>query len=305
MGGKHWTKEEEGYYWNHIIPFSSKRVGLDKVRNKEKSWDLLAQEMTAKFGTTHRQYTSQSLAEHWFKNMQEGNYSKHAGPFVIQYLNKRAEEEEFHIENTDTKSKDSPLQEFADLDNATEEGESEISPQQSQTTVTVAQITSPGHSTDEFLHHSPLSESGVDVTLEPTLVDCPTNHSSSSNSVPGILASLFSRARPRDGTTLLLWGSITWNQIRCQIVGSTLPEPFPMASPASSEATRSMSVRTGYLTLVYHLLFTCGAILTVVVMLSRNPILSCLLCRPGTCQSQDPLHPDSCLGLKIEISSTQ
>lgn len=61
MAGKTWSKQEEEYFWLHIIPFSRRRRGLD-LTNPELSFQQLAEKMQEAFGeNARRTYTALTL----------------------------------------------------------------------------------------------------------------------------------------------------------------------------------------------------------------------------------------------------
>jgi len=48
MGGPLWTKPEEEYFWEYIIPNSDKKLGYDKnQKGQVKTWEELATDMRA------------------------------------------------------------------------------------------------------------------------------------------------------------------------------------------------------------------------------------------------------------------
>ena len=60
MGGKTWSREEEVYFWTHVIPNSPARVNT--ILRPEKEWDVLADEMTGAMGSKARRvYTKLGL----------------------------------------------------------------------------------------------------------------------------------------------------------------------------------------------------------------------------------------------------
>ncbi|KEZ39606.1 Phosphatidylglycerophosphatase [Scedosporium apiospermum] len=86
MGGKSWSKEEEDYFWVHIIPFSHVRRG-PHLAHPEQSFAQLGRKMQDAFGSlARRSYTGVCLAEeHYYKNVVEGRISKHAPEYVKAY----------------------------------------------------------------------------------------------------------------------------------------------------------------------------------------------------------------------------
>lgn len=58
MGGKIWSREEEEYFWLHLIPHSPKRLGDDLYINEEKDWTWVGEMMTTYMGArARRKYT--------------------------------------------------------------------------------------------------------------------------------------------------------------------------------------------------------------------------------------------------------
>lgn len=114
MGGKHWSAEEEAYFWNTIIPKSPKRQGIRR-NDPEMSWEELAAEMNTVFDGPERRrvYTAQGickchpfifrhhlltfLVEHWFMNIQKGGVSKNARRFVDPYVAQSKQSEFFQV----------------------------------------------------------------------------------------------------------------------------------------------------------------------------------------------------------------
>ncbi|KAK3373819.1 hypothetical protein B0T24DRAFT_276496 [Lasiosphaeria ovina] len=102
MGGKVWSKEEEKVFWRDIIPFSPKRLGIDRA-NPEKTWTALAVDMTEIMNEIQadsgeeprRNYTYLSLFEHFFQNARNKNYS----PFARYYARRYIEQEQEDIRN--------------------------------------------------------------------------------------------------------------------------------------------------------------------------------------------------------------
>lgn len=63
MGGKYWSVDEERYFWRIAIPFSPKRLGINKG-NLGKSWEQLADDMQRAFGEdAPREYTGTMLCK--------------------------------------------------------------------------------------------------------------------------------------------------------------------------------------------------------------------------------------------------
>ncbi|KAK0752093.1 hypothetical protein B0T18DRAFT_426635 [Schizothecium vesticola] len=93
MGGRHWSAEEEAYFWNTIIPKSPKRQGI-KRNDPEMSWEELAAEMNSVFEGPERRrvYTGQGIFEHWFLNVQKGSVSKNARRYVDPYVAQMVED---------------------------------------------------------------------------------------------------------------------------------------------------------------------------------------------------------------------
>ncbi|KAK1827062.1 hypothetical protein QBC39DRAFT_267782 [Podospora conica] len=98
MGGRHWSAEEEAYFWQTVIPKSPKRQGDDK-QNAEVSWKELAEEMNRVFAgpNQRRNYTGQGIFEHWFLNIQKGNISKNAKSYVAAYVDQSKQASFFPI----------------------------------------------------------------------------------------------------------------------------------------------------------------------------------------------------------------
>ncbi len=70
MGGKVWSKDEETVFWKELIPHSPKRLGEDRVRNKERSWYWVANQMTIIMGTkARREYTHLGVCEYLYISM--------------------------------------------------------------------------------------------------------------------------------------------------------------------------------------------------------------------------------------------
>ena len=64
MGGKTWSKDEELVFWKELIPHSPKRLGEDRVRNEEKPWEWVAEEMERRLGNkARRDYTHLGVCE--------------------------------------------------------------------------------------------------------------------------------------------------------------------------------------------------------------------------------------------------
>ncbi|KAK0635444.1 hypothetical protein B0T17DRAFT_42015 [Bombardia bombarda] len=94
MGGKVWSHEEEEVFWMDIIPKSNKRVGIDRLSDREvMGWPELAQYMVQVMGErARREYTALSLFEHYFQNVVKQRFSPHAGRLVSRYLLRMAED---------------------------------------------------------------------------------------------------------------------------------------------------------------------------------------------------------------------
>jgi hypothetical protein len=62
MGGRHWSAEEEDYFWKTIIPKSPKRQGIRR-NDPKMSWEELAAEMNRVFEGSERRrvYTGQGI----------------------------------------------------------------------------------------------------------------------------------------------------------------------------------------------------------------------------------------------------
>jgi hypothetical protein len=57
MVGALWTKEEEDYFWKHVVPNSPKRLGDDVANHPGRSWaelgEIMLAAMTAKLGANN------------------------------------------------------------------------------------------------------------------------------------------------------------------------------------------------------------------------------------------------------------
>ncbi|SPN98996.1 uncharacterized protein DNG_02035 [Cephalotrichum gorgonifer] len=85
MAGKTWSKEEEDYYWTHIIPFSRRRKGLG-LANPELTFKQLGEKMQAALGDKSRRvYTALCLEEHFYLNIHTGRTSKYARKHAKAY----------------------------------------------------------------------------------------------------------------------------------------------------------------------------------------------------------------------------
>ncbi|KZZ98382.1 hypothetical protein AAL_02900 [Moelleriella libera RCEF 2490] len=70
--GKHWTLEEEEFFWQTIVPVSPK--GPKRPGSKTegaKTWRECGEAMQQQFGHKHRTYTAATLFEHYFQNMRQ------------------------------------------------------------------------------------------------------------------------------------------------------------------------------------------------------------------------------------------
>lgn len=66
MGGKLWSKDEEEVFWLQLIPHSPKRIGDDRVKNKEHSWYWFADQMTQIMAhNARREYTPLCVCEYF------------------------------------------------------------------------------------------------------------------------------------------------------------------------------------------------------------------------------------------------
>ncbi|TWU70564.1 hypothetical protein ED733_000734 [Metarhizium rileyi] len=83
--GRHWTLEEERFFWETIIPESPKALGY--IADK-KSWKKCAELMTNQFELSHRVYTETALSAHFFINI-------HKEPAIPRLVK---EQEEHHEE---------------------------------------------------------------------------------------------------------------------------------------------------------------------------------------------------------------
>ncbi|KAK0728154.1 hypothetical protein B0T26DRAFT_672735 [Lasiosphaeria miniovina] len=103
MGGKVWSKEEEKIFWRDIIPFSPKRLGIDRA-NPEKTWTALAVDMTEIMNEIQadsgeeprRNYTYLRKltvpVEHFFQNARNKNYSPFAHYYARRYIEQEQED---------------------------------------------------------------------------------------------------------------------------------------------------------------------------------------------------------------------
>ncbi|KAK2593222.1 hypothetical protein QQS21_009062 [Conoideocrella luteorostrata] len=76
--GKHWTNEEERYFWRTVIPLSPKV-------SDTKTWSECGEMMAQAFGDKYRQYTSATIFEHYFQNVRSGRTSPKAGPYLEEH----------------------------------------------------------------------------------------------------------------------------------------------------------------------------------------------------------------------------
>lgn len=131
MGGKVWSAEEEKYFWEHVIPYSTKRVGTDRSAHREKDWTALAAQMQQSLGvdarraysaialcksgdTSRRAHSLLSSAcprassdgctvEHYFKNAVQKKFSPNAVTYVNRYLKKGEQHNHMKIVNAGNK----------------------------------------------------------------------------------------------------------------------------------------------------------------------------------------------------------
>ncbi|KAK4137528.1 hypothetical protein BT67DRAFT_371107 [Trichocladium antarcticum] len=86
MGGKLWSKDEEEVFWLQLIPHSPKRIGDDRVKNKEHSWYWFADQMIQIMGhNARREYTPLCVFEHYFQNACLGRFSSKVGRLPLKY----------------------------------------------------------------------------------------------------------------------------------------------------------------------------------------------------------------------------
>ena len=71
MPGRQWSLQEEQYYWDHVVPHSRYRIGIDRATNLEQTWGDLAAQMQAALGSdARRDYTALGLGMRpLFKNI--------------------------------------------------------------------------------------------------------------------------------------------------------------------------------------------------------------------------------------------
>ncbi|KAK2067909.1 hypothetical protein P8C59_001608 [Phyllachora maydis] len=104
MGGKVWSAEEEKYFWEHVIPYSTKRVGTDRSAHREKDWTALAAQMQQSLGVdARRAYSAIALFEHYFKNAVQKKFSPNAVTYVNRYLKKGEQHNHMKIVNAGNK----------------------------------------------------------------------------------------------------------------------------------------------------------------------------------------------------------
>ncbi|KAL2151924.1 hypothetical protein VTH82DRAFT_5108 [Thermothelomyces myriococcoides] len=86
MGGKIWSREEEEYFWLHLIPHSPKRLGDDLYINEEKDWTWVGEMMTTYMGArARRKYTQLCVFEHYFLNAVLSRFSPKVGTLCVPY----------------------------------------------------------------------------------------------------------------------------------------------------------------------------------------------------------------------------
>ncbi|KAI0867633.1 hypothetical protein GGS24DRAFT_507603 [Hypoxylon argillaceum] len=89
MVGKFWSASEERYFWRVLVCHSPRRLGVDMAK-PEKSWAELARMMQNGMGDEAlRNYTGAMLCDHFFRNVEDKQFSRHALKYVREYIAKR------------------------------------------------------------------------------------------------------------------------------------------------------------------------------------------------------------------------